>query len=92
MRTLAQHSQSHCARLPPAHAGWEEPFREQISAVRRREAAFIRRTARIKAFNMGLSAAVIPLVSGGIASWQGLRSLLGLGLGLCAAGHPLNLP
>ena len=34
----------------------------QIAAIRRREAAFIRRTARIKAFNMGLSASIIPLV------------------------------
>ncbi|KAL4420399.1 hypothetical protein ABPG75_010055 [Micractinium tetrahymenae] len=41
--------------------GWEQPFLAQISAIRRREAHFIRRTARIKAFNMGLSYAITPL-------------------------------
>jgi hypothetical protein len=49
-----------CASL---QAGWEGAFVGQIAAIRRREAAFIRRTARIKAFNMGLSASIIPLVS-----------------------------
>jgi hypothetical protein len=35
----------------------------QISDIRRHEARFIRSTARVKAFNMGLSASIIPLVS-----------------------------
>jgi hypothetical protein len=51
----------HPPACPPA--AWEEPFRQQISGIRRAEAAFIRRTAAIKAFNMGLSAAIIPLVN-----------------------------
>lgn len=49
-------------RSSAAAAAWEEPFRQQISSIRLAEAAFIRRTAAIKAFNMGLSAAIIPLV------------------------------
>ncbi|KAL4424666.1 hypothetical protein ABPG77_004473 [Micractinium sp. CCAP 211/92] len=41
--------------------GWEQPFLAQISAIRGREARFIRRMARIKAFNMGLSYGITPL-------------------------------
>lgn len=35
---------------------------EQIRGIRAREAGFIRRAARIRAFNMGLAFAISPLV------------------------------
>ena len=52
-------------RPPPAFlpAAWEGLFLEQIGAIRAREATFIRRMARVKACNMGLSYAIAPLVS-----------------------------
>lgn len=49
-------------------AGWEGPFLEQIGGIRRREASYIRRAARIRAFNMGLSYAIGPLVGGPVVS------------------------
>lgn len=46
----------------PPPAGWEQPVLGAICAIRRREATYIRRAARIRAFNMGLSYAITPLV------------------------------
>ena len=43
-------------------AGWEGPFLAQISEIRKKEEGFIRGMSRIKAFNMGLSYAITPLV------------------------------
>jgi hypothetical protein len=49
---------------PPKHpAGWEGPFLAQIGEIRRREEGYIRSMSRIKAFNMGLSYCITPLVS-----------------------------
>ena len=44
-------------------AAWEGLFLEQIGAIRAREATYIRRMARVKACNNGLSYAIAPLVS-----------------------------
>jgi hypothetical protein len=45
-------------------AGWEDPFIEQIQAVRKREAEFIYRSSWIRAANMALGFAITPLVCG----------------------------
>ena len=69
---LALHSKLHRNRasspFPPA--GWEGPFLQQVGAIRQREAHFIRQGARIRAFNMGLSFAITPLVRGCCCCWR----------------------
>lgn len=43
---------------------------QQVGAIRQREAHYIRQGARIRAFNMGLSFAITPLVRGCCCCWR----------------------
>lgn len=54
--------------------GWEDPLLQEIRGIRRREADVIRRMALIRALNLGLSFAIVPIVSAvGLDSCPGPR-------------------